>query len=153
MEKGAPGEEAALKWKWPGQTGHLFLSGANKPPTSSHIVAMKDMNVKGVKHMKLSERLRLFRQRMAHAWQTVRGQAVTALEDMPAINLKNPDLAAIHAKAKEHMTSILRDDALEQELVDQIIDETQQQCAELDESMRGNNGHDRGEGDSYDKTT
>jgi len=103
--------------------------------------------------MKLSERLRLFRQRMSHAWLAVRGQAVAKLDDLPAINLRNPDVAAIHAKAKQHMADILRDDALEQELVQEIISDTQEHAAELDESMRGNNGHDRGEGDSYDKTT
>jgi len=80
---------------------------------------------------------------MARAWQGFRGQAVAKLEDMPALDLGNPDLAAIHAKARESMTSILRDDTLEAELVQEIIDDTQEQAAALDESMRGNNGHDR----------
>jgi len=102
--------------------------------------------------MGISEQLRRFRLRLRRAWQTIQGQADTKLENMPVLDIQNPDLAAIHAKARQHMADIMRDDVLEQELVDDIIRETQEQTAALDDAMRGHNGHDRLPGGDNDKT-
>lgn len=103
--------------------------------------------------MGIKERLRVFRQRLNKAWLTMRGQADTNLDDMPVLELGDPDLAAIHAKAQRHMADILRDDAAEQELVDELISDVQAQAEALDDAMRGNNGHDRLPGGDNDKTT
>jgi len=104
--------------------------------------------------MGLSEQIRIFRLRMARAWQGFRGQAVTKLDDMPTMDARNPDPAAVGGKARRHMADVLRDGVLEAELVDEIITDTQAQAADLDDANRGPNGHDRLEqGGDNEQTT
>jgi len=85
--------------------------------------------------MGINEKLGRFRLRLRRAWKVLQG-------------IPEP----ISDKIKREPATVLRSDALEREIIDDAMRDIQEQCAELDDAMRGGNGHEPAKGDDYDET-
>jgi len=93
--------------------------------------------------MGINEKLRQLRLKLRRAWHSFQGTPDPAATAGPGV-----------PKPKRNPAIILRSETIEQEIVQDVIQDTQEQCAELDEAMRGGNGHGQAEGEhDYDETT